>query len=65
MITEELYKELLHKKATELPDWNQIPKNVGSEDLPDITANEIKPSISELKNNKSPGDGDIVIKAIK
>jgi len=39
--------------------------NVGSEELPDVTEEEVKAALNEMKNKKSPGDDDIPIEAIK
>lgn len=65
-ITEEFYKEL-YKGERDRPNTSQIPRvqNVGSEDIPDISFDEITSSLSEMKNDKSPGDDGVVIEAIK
>src|ERR1700761_844966 len=39
--------------------------NVGSEELPDVTEEEVKAALNEMKNKKAPGDDDIPIEAIK
>ena len=42
-----------------------IIKNVGSEELPDITKEEVKAAVIEMKNRKSPGEDGVPIEAIK
>lgn len=45
----------------------RIPKveNQGSEEIPDISIDELRTALREMKNNKTPGDDDIAIEAIK
>ena len=45
----------------------EIPviRNKGSEELPDITEEEIESAIKGMKNNKIPGEDGIVSKMIK
>ena len=42
-----------------------IIKNVGSEELPDITEEEVKAAVTDMKNRKSPGEDGVPIEAIK
>lgn len=44
-----------------------IPKiqNLGSDDIPDISFDEIKSPLSDMKNNRLPPDDSIVIESIE
>lgn len=57
-----LYSNKEHRKITE-----NVPQimNQGSEEMPPITREEMQKSLSEMKNNKSPGEDDVVIEAVK
>ena len=39
--------------------------NVGSEDIPDITVEEMQYALKHTKNAKAPGPDDIIIETIK
>ena len=40
-----------------------IITNVGSEELPDITIEEVKAAVTEMKNKKSPGEDGVPVEA--
>lgn len=52
-------------QTDEANEGRPVILNVGSEELPDITAEETKASLVEMKNGKSPGEDGILIEAIK
>lgn len=39
--------------------------NVGSEEIPDITAEEVNAALTEMKNGKSTGEDGVPVEAIK
>lgn len=64
-ITESFYRKLYkNENLAEVEDIQYI-RNQGSEDIPEISLEEIKAAIGEMKNNRSPGDDGVVIEAIK
>jgi len=65
---EDLFTSIRQKPAPTTEETHQNrPKimNVGSEELPDITTEEVSKAVSEMKDNKSPGEDGVPIEAIK
>ena len=68
-ITENFYTELYTSNHLQTCNSNRrLCKeiiNQGSEDIPEITLEEIRNSLSEMKNNKAPGEDGVVIEAVQ
>lgn len=68
-ITRKFYEDLFTSVREKPPSEMTHPKpaimNVGSEELPEITVEEVQSSLKEMKNNKAPGEDDIPTEAIK
>src|ERR1700744_526935 len=63
---EDLYTSVRPKQTTEeIPQARPTITNIGSEELPDITVEETKAAVDEMKNKKSPGEDGVPIEAIK
>lgn len=65
-IAREFYAEL-YSKSTTLEVNTDIPKikNQGSDDIPDVTLEEIENSLRDMKSNKSPGEDGVSTENIK
>ena len=65
-IVRDFYAEL-YKGTTTREVGTDIPKvqNQGSEDIPEITKDEINNCLKDMRNNKTPGEDDITIENIK
>lgn len=57
----------LYGKESEGDDIRTVPHilNQGSEELLEITAEEVRKALSDMKNGKTPGEDNIVIEAVK
>jgi len=68
-IAQEFYKDLFRsirpKPPAEATQAKPVIMNVGSEEMPDITIDEVQASLNEMKNKKAPGEDNIPIEAIK
>lgn len=67
-IATEFYENLFsstRQSPTEETEDRPIIRNVGSEDMPDITVDEVKAAVAEMKNKKSPGEDGVPVEAIK
>ncbi|KAF2881776.1 hypothetical protein ILUMI_24391 [Ignelater luminosus] len=64
------YTELYEYKSTTQPDEQQLAnrrkkvQNSGSEEIPNITVDEIKYAVREMKRNKAAGPDGIVIELL-
>lgn len=68
-IAEEFYKDLFTSIKSQPADEVVQPRpqimNVGSEDMPDVTPDEVRAALKDTKNGKSPGEDGIPIEALK
>ena len=67
-IAKEFYEDLfssVRPSPTDRTEDRPKIRNVGSEDMPDITVEEVKAAVAEMKNRKSPGEDGVPIEAIK
>jgi hypothetical protein len=67
-IAKEFYEDLfssVRPSPTDASEDRPIIRNVGSEDMPDITVDEVKAAVAEMKNKKSPGEDGVPVEAIK
>lgn len=63
---EDLYTSVRPKQTAEgTSQPRPVIMNVGSEELPEITVEETRAAVDEMKNNKSPGEDGVRIEAIK
>lgn len=62
---EDLFRSKRPKSHAERSQPRPVIMNVGSEEMPEITEEEVKAALKEMKNKKAPGDDDIPIEAIK
>lgn len=67
-IAKEFYEDLfssVRPNPTTTTEERPIIRNVGSEDMPDITVEEVRAAVAEMKNKKSPGEDGVPVEAIK
>lgn len=68
-VVKEFYEELYASVKQKPPEVNNqtmpVITNVGSEDMPEITIDEVEAALKEMKNNKAPGDDELPIEAVK
>ena len=65
-VVEAFYRELYGEQVQHVDNRPLLKvTNQGSEEMPDITPNEVRKALQAMKNNKSPGEDGIVTEAIK
>lgn len=64
-ITETFYKNLY--KTINKNDNFETPRiqNVGSEEIPEISLEEVSAALAEMKNGKAPGEDGVLVEALK
>ena len=66
-IAKSFYEKLYTSQTSNIEGNTNINRiaNVGSEDIPDITLEEVQYALKHMKNNKAPGPNGIITEAVK